>query len=150
MLMPKAQTYPDYLGCADPIFIEVKFGRDRYNWEDISEIQRRTLTENNNSWVFIIIGGGRAPDGRGAWLVPWDEYLAAETTCIMRDMKSIVFESTERSRVPSADEFWPHHRLEWLEGQWIIPYKHVWWQRNNTIGIPEGDMEQLHEEHSST
>jgi hypothetical protein len=150
MLMPKAQTYPDYLGTADPIFIEVKFGRDRYNWEDISDIQRETLSKCANSWVFIVIGGGRAPDGRGAWLVPWTDYEYAEQKCVTREIKSIVFQKTSRSRVPEADEFWPHHKLEWSKGGWTIPIKHLWWVTNNTIGIPEADMEQLHDKHSTS
>lgn len=150
MLMPKAQSYPDYLGCADPIFIEVKFGRDRYAWEDISKIQRETLTNNDNSWIFIVIGGGRVPNGRGAWLVPWDRYLEAEVHCLAYGHKSIVFEKSDRSRVPTADEFWQPFRLEWSAGSWSIPLGHAWWKRNNTIGIPEADMEQLHEQSHTT
>ena len=144
MLMPKAQSYPDYLLVKDPIFLEVKWGKQRYQLDDISPTQRDALSNNKNSWVFAVIGEGRAPDGRGAWLVPWSVYRLTEAALAIDGHKSMVFEKTSRSRVPEADEHWESWRLNWIDGGWLIPIEHDWWLMNNTIGIPETDLEQIH------
>jgi hypothetical protein len=144
MLLEKAAMYPDYLATIDPIFIEVKFGRERYAWDDISPIQRQTLTDNENSWVFLAIGEGRAPDGRAAFLIPWNSYLRAEATSLVDSHKSVVLEKLPRGRVPGARDFWSTYELEWHEGIWVIPINHVWWINNNSIGISDADMERIH------
>lgn len=149
MLMPKAQSYPDYLLVEDPIFIEVKWGKQRFPLEDISPIQRKSLTDNGNSWVFVVIGEGRVPNGRGAWLVPWDEYQGTENTLASLGIKSLIFEKTSRSRVPEADDYWIEYRLEWEDGGWNIPAIHIWWATNlNMESESDESAEQTIEEPS--
>ena len=131
MLLPKAASYPDFLLTFDSIFIEVKWGKDRYKIDDISPIQRESLSNNKNSWVFVIIGDGRAPDGRGAWLVPWTQYQATEKWCENKGIKSLLFQKTERSRVPEADDYWAAFRLYWAVGGWSIPEDHIWHKEQN-------------------
>jgi hypothetical protein len=126
MLLPKAASYPDFLLSYQPIFIEVKWGKDRYQFEDISPAQRQALSDNKHSWVFVIIGDGRAPVGRGAWLIPWTRYIITEIQCEQKEVKSLLFQKTERSRVPEADEFWKAWRLKWANGGWSIPLDHEW------------------------
>lgn len=126
MLLPKAQTKPDFLVAFDYAYAEVKDGKDRWAFtESIRPIQRETMLEHDTAFLFLIMGTGRAPTGRSAYLIPWDKWLDIEEDLLDRNIKSIVYQ--QKGKVPSSEELFLEWKLEWTDGGWKLPKGKYQW-----------------------
>jgi len=134
-LMPKAKTRPDYLVALEWAFVECKQGIESWPLNDVSFDQERILDENEgtkgSSWIFLELGGGKAPFGRGAWLIPWNIFKRIRSECYQKKKMSVRFVSTQNSRMPVADELFSPYRIKWEDGNWKIPKQHIWWDRED-------------------
>lgn len=130
MLLEKAKTLPDYVLNLSPIYIEVKRSKKDDTWSlyDFSDIQETVLnkhmTRGLDAWVFLLMGKGRMPKGKQAFLIPW-EYLKAVRDDL--ETKSVRMIKTDRSIVPTAMEMFAMWECEWETGKgFTIPDKHTW------------------------
>ena len=129
MLLPKAQTYPDFLVAQEYSFIECKQGEESWSITDISEVQEKVLDDNADSWIFLELGTGRAPKGKQAFLIPWKRFKEDRKNLLGSGMKSVRFENTEHSKVLTAYSVWLDCMLNWKTGEgWKIPIYHMWYQ----------------------
>lgn len=128
-LLPKAQTYPDYTFAKKVGLCEVKDGKERFSWkQDISDNQYRVMTTEEDAWLFLEMGEGRAPNGRQAFFVPWRAWIDYEKQLEARGVLSIVYEQAPRSRNPSAREILIQYECIWMNGQWTLPADHPFWK----------------------
>lgn len=132
----KANEKPDFViyrkGSA--YLAEVKQSDDGWRYADeegegIRKIQRDELdrweTTHNPCFLFLVLGAGRAPKGRSAWLIPWSHWKLVEEN--LRDFfqqKSIARES---KRNIGADSLLMKYETLWNKGGWTIPDKHIFW-----------------------
>lgn len=131
--LPKAEKKPDFLIALDYRFVEAKGAGDSWHFDgDFRPNQREFMDKNEKySWIFVEIGEGNAPEGKKAFLVPWKDWKEIEQKLLDRDMKSVVFQSTARSRVLSVDDvFHIGYVLKWEKGTWTIPQDHIWNQKS--------------------
>lgn len=132
MLLPKAQSHPDFLIAMKWAYVECKQGGESWPIGDISDVQQSALNDHHNSWIFLEMGTGRAPKGKGAWLIPWEEFKEMQRMILAKGHKSIRFQDTERSKVPTADDAFHPYRLYWQTNEgWTIPEEHEWWQHGD-------------------
>jgi hypothetical protein len=132
MLLPKAQTLPDFLVAKDYTYVECKQGVESWSITDFSPTQIEVLDSIPKSWVFLLMGTGRAPLGKQAFLIPWDRFKEDRDRMIGSGMKSVRFENTERSKVLTAYALWLDCMLVWEKGAgWKIPIYHSWWGGTN-------------------
>jgi hypothetical protein len=127
MLLPKAKK-PDFLVATVWGYVECKQGGETWSINDITDVQAEVLTENDrtsNSWIFLELGEGIAPDGRGAWLIPWAFLQGYQAAAKVR---SVRFEVKDKSRAPLARDIFFGYELVWNKGKWTIPASHVWWE----------------------
>jgi hypothetical protein len=124
MLLNKAETLPDFFIAFDYIYVEGKGATDSWNWKSsITPTQEKVCLEHE-SWLFLEMGTGRAPNGRSAWLLPWTTWKVIEKNLEDLGFASIIYEGTERSRNPVAGSVLLGYELEWLDGSWSIPEHH--------------------------
>lgn len=128
MLLPKAQTLPDYLVARSYAYIECKFGRERWSLLDVSETQETVLDGYpEDSWIFLELSVGRAPLGRKAYLIPWLVFKDVREKLITEGQKSVIFSKSSRSRIREADDVFGRYALVWAKSMgWQIPLYHVW------------------------
>jgi hypothetical protein len=126
-----------YLGTKT--LVEVKQGSGKYgvwNFADpekgIRDIQREVMDEWEDEqgvmpWLFLVLGAGRAPDGRGAFLIPWDHWKQFEDVLLDEGQKSIRFQG---GRMLTAVELLKDYRMAWIKGTddsssgWDLPWGH--------------------------
>lgn len=124
MLLPKAETKPDYLVAEKYIYVEVKSATDRFSFSDISDTQRRVL-EEHESWLFIVIGTGKAPSGREAYLITWEAWKTWEQVMLAEGRKSLNF---RKGRNLTMHEVFGIFQLNWEPRVgWTIPSGHMFW-----------------------
>lgn len=144
LLLEKADTKPDYLVALDYVYIEGKGAEDRWDFtSSIRDIQRAVMQEHE-SYLFLEIGkkGGRAPNGRQAYLVPWEEWLRIETGLVERKIASLIYEASKTSRNPTVRSLLSIWELTWQEGRWCVPEDHVFFERHQR-GIEHGRLGRL-------
>jgi hypothetical protein len=143
MLLNKAETMPDFLVAFDYIYIEGKGGTDSWNFKtSITPTQDKVCLEHE-SWLFLELGPGRAPEGRSAWLVPWTFWKNTQNNLEEQGFASIIYEGTERSRNPVAGDLLGHFAMIWKNGGWKIPKEHLFWMQHPlTIHETENDEEE--------
>lgn len=130
LLLPKAETLPDYVVSLDYIYIEGKAGRDSWNWKSsITPTQEKVCLEHE-SWLFLEMGTGRAPKGRSAWFLPWVLWKRIQNNLENEGFSSLIYERTPRSRNPVAVELLIDYSLTWSNGHWIIPTHHLFWKEH--------------------
>lgn len=129
MLLNKAETLPDFIVSWRFVYVEGKGAEDRWDFTtSITPTQRRVMAEDGvDGWLFLEIGTGRAPNGREAYLVPWDFWCKTEELLEEHAVKSIIFEGGSRSKNPTAKQCFPTYDLKWKGGGWIIPAGHPFW-----------------------
>lgn len=130
-VLPKSETMPDFVLFCIPIMVECKESNatGRWSWkEDIGPdgnrmIQRKRL--DPDGWLYIVLGEGKAPNGKGAWLVPWSHWIKVEELLTVYNQASIPFENTKQLR--GGIELFNGYRLSWQDGIFIIPNLHPFW-----------------------
>lgn len=137
MLLPKAQTKPDYLMAMSYVYVEAKGAGDSWAFTTSIRENQRVVAEEHETWLFLEIGKGRAPKGKNAFLVPWEKWEAIEKELLENNQKSLIFEASNRSRMPVASEVLGEWQLEWQK-QWTIPSQHEFWKRHGEIFLLEG------------
>lgn len=132
ILFDKAKTMPDFLAARDWFYIECKQGGNNWSILDVTPTQYKVMNNHaatgGEGYLFLGIGDGRAPKGRAAYLIEWKTFIYAQKDLLQANFKSIRFSSTERSKVPTADEVFGEWKLEWENGSWSIPTSHPFWQ----------------------
>jgi hypothetical protein len=99
-----------------------KGGDVRFDFADLNPKQRSFLNDWSDKgvpcWLFLTFGEGKAPNGRKAWMIPWEYYLVVESD-IAKDRKSL-------SWVAATVEL-KHFELEWGERGvgWVFPHTHL-------------------------
>jgi len=137
-VLPKSENAPDFAVGMVYTYIEAKNNdkTGRWGWTEISETgdranQRKWLLDKQG-WLFIELGLGRAPKGKGAWLIPFVRWVQdIEPKLDMLGMKSIRKET--KGKRPGADELLAGYQLEWHSGGWVIPDHHAWWHRLHDV-----------------
>jgi len=131
--LPKSENAPDFAVGMVYTYVEAKNSGadDIWHWPEISETgtrkgQREWLREHAG-WLFIELGSGKAPKGKSAYLVPFDQWVGmAEVTLIKAGQQSLRRKPTTRCKI-GADELLAEYSLVW-QGGWTIPSNHVWWR----------------------
>jgi hypothetical protein len=132
------ETVVDYLTFIerDPVWVECKGKRGTTSWafSDMDQKQRNFLDafykRGVPTSVFILIGSGVAPLGRGAWWIPWYEFkMNCNYLLLDRGVKSISY--------AYACDVFQGYRLEWDVGGWTIP-KECWIAQSypNVLHLP--------------
>lgn len=140
----KSEEKPDFLLGLTTLHVECKEAHSGGRWEfgDLSDIQREHF-KAGYCWLFVLVGEGRVPQGRGAFLISGGKWLELEEKLLASGFKSVGFET---KRVPGLIEIAPQYRLEWSKGKWVIPKGHPFWYSaiqmlQDTINFIEGDMD---------
>ena len=132
--LPKTENAPDYACGLVYTYIEAKNSTKigTWRWVEIAQDgerknQREWLLEHGG-WLFIVLGEGRAPKGKSAYLVPFEDWVdLIEPFLIELKMASIRKET--KGKRPGADVFLDDYRLIWLTNQgWVIQKGHPWWR----------------------
>jgi len=127
--LPKAEKKPDFLIAMEYRFVEAKGAGNSWHFDgDFRPNQREFMDANiSRSWIFVEIGEDNAPKGKKAFLVPWVDWKTIEAKLLAKNMKSIVFKSTEKTRMLSVDDVFDiRYSLVWGNGMWNIPMDHIW------------------------
>ena len=147
--MNKAETLPDFFISFDYIYVEGKGSTDAWNWKSsITPIQDKVCDEHE-SWLFLEMGTGRAPNGRAAWLVPWGMWKIHQERLEAEGFSSIIYEKTTRSRNPVAGELLKDYVLEWVDGSWSIPEGHVFWYHHPALKDKALKFKESHDDGSA-
>ena len=140
--LPKSENAPDFFTSVIGAWVEVKNNdkSGRWAWTEIykdgARANQRNMLLDNAGWLFIELGTGKAPNGRGAFLIPFIEWCTrVEPILLERDQKSIRLETiynqdgTERNNMIGADNLLEEWRLNWVTNVgWEIPPDHVWFE----------------------
>lgn len=132
---PKSERAPDYAVAPIATWVEAKNNdaKGRWSWIELladgdRSNQRDWLLEKGG-WLFIELGLGRAPNGKGAWLVPFKLWVEqVEPVLLEKGMRSLRYTQKQKAK-PGADEFLHKWALAWETNVgWTIPDGHVWWR----------------------
>lgn len=130
-VLPKAEKKPDFLVAKNYVYVEAKGAKDSWNYaDDFRPNQVEFMNANpRNSWIFVEMGTGRAPEGKLAFLMPWTEWLDIAEQLEATGYKSVLFEQTSRSKAPAIRQYVPEdYFLQWNNSQWKIHNNHPWWR----------------------
>jgi len=130
MLLPKAQTYPDFLVARQYDYVECKQGEESWSITDVTPNQEMVLDDQElNSWIFLFLGTGKNYRGKEAYLIPWITFKSIRDGLLQKGVKSVRYQASEKSRMPLAAELFGNWALVYVRGQgWTIPIYHVWWK----------------------
>lgn len=129
--LPKAEKKPDFLVAKEYAFVEAKGAGNSWNYaDDFRPNQIEFMTANpRNSWVFVEMGEGKAPEGKLAFLMLWTMWKNVSDALLKTGFKSILFEKTDKSRAPAIRDWIPeNYFLQWKDGKWEIHNNHPWWR----------------------
>lgn len=123
------------------VHVEVKQGSGKYGrWAFASdeagiranqrEIMNEHLEISQIDWVFIVLGIGRAPNGRGAFLVPWPAWKKIEAQLLASGQRSIRFDG---GRQITAKDILKPYALEWANrvdsiSGWSLAHQHPFYK----------------------
>jgi hypothetical protein len=135
--LPKSEQAPDFALWEVYNWVECKNSdaSGRWNASELMEggtreKQREFLLEREG-WLFILLGTGRAPNGKSAYLIPFHEWVKRyEPILESNKMRSI--RKTGRGKRLGADQMLSSYRLDWNDGGWIIPNGHPFWWHLHT------------------
>lgn len=132
LLLEKAASLPDHLVAYDYCFVESKQGEESWPIKDVTAIQEKVMLEQTRlgkeAYLFLELGGGVAPNGRDAFLIPWKAFLDIRERMEASNQGSIRFEPSQRSRMPVGRGILASWRLTWRDGKWSIPEGHSFWK----------------------
>jgi len=151
--LPKSEQAPDFSFWQVYNWVECKNSDNTGRW-NASEImeggsrekQREFLLEKGG-WLFIVLGTGRAPEGKSAFLLSFKDWVERfEPILELNDMRSI--RKSSKGQRPGADLLLQSYRLEWVDGCWIIPDGHpFWWHLYEQVTVLKLKIkEHLHEQ----
>jgi hypothetical protein len=63
-------------------------------------------------------------------LVPWTFWKNTQDNLEEQGFASIIYEGTERSRNPVANDILGHFAMVWKDGGWKIPKGHLFWAQH--------------------
>jgi hypothetical protein len=134
-LIWKSTKMPDYeatyMGMKTLVEVKQSHATGRWSFANKEQGVRDTQVEEMDNWesthqvgcwMFIVLGNGRAPKGRGAFLIPWKDWKRIEVELIAEGQKSITFDS---GRMKMAKDFLAEWQLVWSDGRWTLPDGHV-------------------------
>jgi len=141
MVIWQSKNMPDFevAHCGLKTVVEVKQGSSAYGaWafgdpnKGIRPNQRKSMNMWWNEqgvmpWLFVVLGNGRAPKERGAFLIPWETWKTYETDLLHGKQKSIRLMG---GRKRNAVDLFPQYRLDWVKsnddhpGGWDLPWDH--------------------------
>ncbi len=128
LLLPKAQSYPDFLVAKSYAFVECKQGEESWPITDVSDTQEVVMNACEWSWIFLLMGTGIAPKGKASYLIPWEKFKEIRSNLLTLGIKSVRYQASEKSKVPLASAVFMGYELQYQRGQgWIIPIQHPWW-----------------------
>lgn len=133
LLLEKAQTKPDFLVAMEYVYVEAKGAKDSWAFTTSIRDTQRQVAKEAETYLFLEIGPGRVPKGKQAFLVPWEDWEYLEKELLEMNFKSLIFERTARSRMPTAKEILGGWELVWENGNWTIPEDHIFWERHKRI-----------------
>ncbi|MHA2201806.1 MAG: hypothetical protein ACXABN_18200 [Candidatus Thorarchaeota archaeon] len=130
--LPKSEHAPDFSLWEVYNWVECKNSDKTGRW-NASELMVGGTRENqrvflleNNGWLFILLGTGRAPKGKSAYFIPFKEWVdKIEPILDVNKMRSI--RKSCKGKRPGADLLLQSYRLEWEDGGWNIPKGHLFW-----------------------
>lgn len=148
---------------------EVKQGSGEYGaWNFSSEnsgirpIQREALdawleTQGVMPWIFLVLGEGRAPKGRGAFLIPWGDWKRIEQGLLAKGQHAIRLEG---GRKESAVDTLFRYRLDWCTSTdahpsgWDLSWGHPFFQFEHVANLSyqlrlEWDLIAGHQKHAT-
>lgn len=140
--LPKGKKRPDFIVAPVFTYVEAKNNdaRGTWKWTEIGEggdrkLQREWMQEHGG-WLFIELGTGRAPKGKGAWLIPWQRWendiepvLIANEQMSLRHRTYYNNDGTRRGGIFGADHLLAGYELVWETNVgWTIPKGHIWWR----------------------
>lgn len=133
--LPKSENAPDYAAGIVYTYVECKNSNASshgiWKWTELlpdgARANQRKWLETNGGWLFIVLGIGRAPKGKSAYLLPFEIWSqVVEPYLLSKEMRSIRRETIGDRK--GADEFLADYRLEWKPNEgWVIPDGHIWW-----------------------
>jgi hypothetical protein len=126
-----------YLGTKTLVEVKQGYGKDG-SWyfgdpgKGIRPIQREVMDEWHAMqgvmpWVFLVLGSGRAPKGRCAFLLPFSHWKQYEKGLLEKDQKSIRLSG---GRMVTADVLLADYRMDWVKATddlpsgWDLPWGH--------------------------
>jgi|SRR3990167_3472063 len=131
-VLPKSETMPDFCLITLPILVECKNSNSTGRWEwksDIGPEGKRTIQRerlNPDGWLYIVIGSGRVPKEKGAWLIPWQAWLKIEEALLLGKQASLPFKGSQR--LIGAVTLFSGFELVWEKGKFLIPNEHIFWE----------------------
>ena len=132
-LIYKREKAPDYMIAERVVYVEVKQDSATGRWDfhrNIRDIQREFMNEKGG-WLYLVLGQGKAPKGKSAWLMPWAVWSQVEKFLLERGQKTLTREDGKRNiGAINISEFKPYE-LVWEKGRWVIPDGHEF---NKAIG----------------
>lgn len=109
-------------------------GKEYIAFSSINLDQRIWLNDRSIfSWIWLWMGGGRAPNGRSAYLIPWLRWLEAERLAEQHKLRGLAWQVAQqvehRTLGLTVDGQFFGHALQWADhGHWMIPKVHeLWW-----------------------
>lgn len=124
-------TIVDYLIWigSKPAWVECKQEHGgRLNFRQFSSSQVRFMKSfmkrDVQCWLFLLMGSGRAPMGRAAYLIPWREFADVAKLFKEAGKKSMPWKKNRQSGNWNAEYFFFKHRLDW-QGGWRLPIDHI-------------------------
>lgn len=141
MLEWKSDKMPDFeiVSHGRKTLVEVKQSSKDGYWNfsneeaGIRDIQRNELDRYEKkhgipTWLFVVLGTGRAPKGRSAWLIPWKDYKQIEKELLAKGQRSI---ARDTKRNIGGLEAYEGYMVWWKKGGWTIPDLHPFWRIMN-------------------
>jgi hypothetical protein len=129
---PKSEHAPDYSLWEVYNWVECKNSDNTGRWnaselmEGGARANQRAFLLENNGWLFILLGTGRAPKGKSAYFLPFQEWVdRIEPILAVNNMRSI--RKSSKGKRPGADLLLQSYRLVWEDGGWSIPREHLFW-----------------------
>lgn len=126
------QSIVDYLiftrGTPHWVECKGKGGDTRFDFADLNSKQRNFLNSWGDRgvqcWLFLTLGDGKAPYGRKAWMIPWDNYLLVESYIESHGRKSIPWKWPSIEHPVNTTDAFKHWELIWDTGGWSFPSTH--------------------------
>lgn len=152
--LPKSEQAPDFSLWEVYNWVECKNSDSTGRWnaselmEGGSREKQREFLLENDGWLFIVLGTGRAPKGKSAFLLSFSDWINRFEPILEHNNMRSIRKSSKGNR-PGADLLLQSYRLEWHDGGWNIPNGHpFWWHLYQQVSTLKLKLkEHLYEQH---